>query len=233
MDRHADLVVVGAGIVGLAHALAAARRGLSVIVVDRDAQANGASIRNFGFITVTGQQAGEAWRRARRSRDIWTEIAPAAGIAITQRALAVAAHRPEGEAVLEQFLGTEMGSGCRLLTPDQARNELPALRSDGLRAVLWSPHELRVESRDAIPRLADWLTHEYGVRYLRQTRVTGISPPEVETTSGRLMADAVVVCPGDDSCRSTRIGWRPMRCSAAGFRCCGCRARRHRGWRRP
>ena len=54
-----DLAVVGAGIVGLAHALAAARAGQRVVVIDRDAQANGASIRNFGYITVTGQ-AGHA-----------------------------------------------------------------------------------------------------------------------------------------------------------------------------
>ena len=58
-----DLAVVGSGICGLAHALAAARRGKRVIVLDRDAQANGASIRNFGFITVTGQEAGECWLR--------------------------------------------------------------------------------------------------------------------------------------------------------------------------
>ena len=45
------------GNVGLAHALAAARRGLRVVVIDRDAQANGASVRNFGFVTVTGQEA--------------------------------------------------------------------------------------------------------------------------------------------------------------------------------
>jgi hypothetical protein len=46
-------------------------------VVDRDAQANGASIRNFGFVTVTGQQAGRCWRRAKRSVDVWLEIADA------------------------------------------------------------------------------------------------------------------------------------------------------------
>ena len=51
-----DLAIVGAGICGLAHALAATRRGLRVAVIERDAQANGASIRNFGFVTVTGQQ---------------------------------------------------------------------------------------------------------------------------------------------------------------------------------
>ena len=73
--EHFDLAVVGAGILGLAHALAAARHGKRVIVVDRDAQANGASIRNFGFVTVTGQQRGEMWRLARRSRDVWVEIA--------------------------------------------------------------------------------------------------------------------------------------------------------------
>ncbi len=34
---------------------AAARLGKRVVVIDRDAQANGASVRNFGFVTVTGQ----------------------------------------------------------------------------------------------------------------------------------------------------------------------------------
>src|SRR5580704_2420262 len=77
-----DLAIIGAGVCGLAHALAAARRGKRVVVIDRDAQANGASVRNFGFITVTGQQAGECWRRAMRSRDVWIELAAAAKIAI-------------------------------------------------------------------------------------------------------------------------------------------------------
>src|SRR5271154_1050500 len=103
-----DLAVVGAGICGLAHALAAARRGKRVVVIDRDAQANGASIRNFGFITVTGQQSGDCWRRARRSRDVWVEISAAAKIPVLQRGLLTIARRPEARCVLEQFLATEM-----------------------------------------------------------------------------------------------------------------------------
>ena len=76
-----DLAVVGGGILGLAHAWAAARMGKRVALIERDARANGASIRNFGFITVTGQERGDSWRLARRTRDVWAEVAPAAGIA--------------------------------------------------------------------------------------------------------------------------------------------------------
>ena len=80
-----DLAVIGAGVLGLAHALAAARRGKRVVVIDRDAQANGASIRNFGFVTVNGQQAGDCWALARRTREVWAEVAEAARIPILHR----------------------------------------------------------------------------------------------------------------------------------------------------
>ena len=69
-----DLVVIGAGIVGLAHALAGARRGMRVAVLERDEAASLASVRNFGFVTVTGQARGRVWERARRSRDVWEEV---------------------------------------------------------------------------------------------------------------------------------------------------------------
>jgi len=95
MTGHFDLAVIGAGIVGLAHAYAAARLGKRVVVIERNGRANGASIRNFGFITITGQEAGDTWRRARRSRDLWVEAAAAAGIAIEQEGLLLTMRRPE------------------------------------------------------------------------------------------------------------------------------------------
>lgn len=193
-----DVLIVGAGIVGLAHALAAARLGYRVRVVDRDAQANGASVRNFGFVTVTGQQAGETWRRARRSREVWAEVAPLAGIELAHRGLLVAARRAEAESVLQAFVRSETGADCRLLTVAEARDRVPALRAEGLRMALWSPHELRVESRDAVPRLAAWLQQAHGVDIVRGVQVLAVDLPAVETTRGRFEADAVIVCPGDD-----------------------------------
>ena len=193
-----DVAVVGAGICGLAHALAAARLGKRVVVVDRDAHANGASIRNFGFITVTGQQAGECWRRAMRSRDVWLEVAQAAGIGVLQRGLLAIARRPEARAVLEEFMATEMGAECRLLEPGQISGYGAGLRAADFAAALYSPHEIRVESREAIPRLAAFLEERYGVTFVRETVVHSATAGRLETSRGSIAAGAVIICPGDD-----------------------------------
>jgi FAD dependent oxidoreductase TIGR03364 len=193
-----DLAVVGAGIVGLATALAAARRGLRVIVIERDAQANGASVRNFGFITVSGQERGSMWARARRSRDVWREVAEAAGIPIIHTGLWMTARRPESVGVLEAFMATEMAAGCRLLTPAEARRRCPQLAAPKMAAVLESTVELRVESREAIPRLAAWLGSHHRVVFMCNTTVRVIEMPSIHTSRGRVQADRVAVCPGDD-----------------------------------
>lgn len=197
-QEHFDLAVVGAGIVGLAHALAAARRGKRVVVIDRDAAANGASIRNFGFVTVTGQQSGRCWQRAMRSRAIWAEVAPKAGIAIEHAGLLVAARRPEARRVIEAFAETDMGRDCRVLEPGAAAERVPMLRSSALAGALWSPHELRVESRKALPKITAWLEAVHSVTFLRSALVKDVDPPRLETTRGIVNADCVVVCPGHD-----------------------------------
>jgi FAD dependent oxidoreductase TIGR03364 len=198
MSERFDLAVIGAGIVGLAHALAAARLGKRVVVIERDAQANGASIRNFGFVTVTGQQAGDTWRRAMRSRDVWLEVAPEAGIGIEQCGLLLLMRRREALAAAEAFIETDMGERCELMDPAAVRRAWPYLRAPDLLGALSSPHERRVESRDALPRLAAWLAARHGVRFLWRTVAQGLTDNGVATSRGPVDADAVVLCPGDD-----------------------------------
>ncbi|MDO9713294.1 TIGR03364 family FAD-dependent oxidoreductase [Paracraurococcus lichenis] len=195
MDQRHDIAIVGAGIVGLAHALIARRAGLRTLVVEREARAIGASIRNFGFVTVTGQEAGDCWRRARRARDIWAEVAPQAGIAVHHRGLTFAARRPEALACLEEFVAGPMGEGCRMLTAAEAA-ATGTLRGD-LAGAMHSPHELRVESRDAIPRLTAYLESQ-GVEFRRLTAVTGVEPGRLHTSVGTIQAERILVCPGTD-----------------------------------
>ncbi|TPI64947.1 TIGR03364 family FAD-dependent oxidoreductase [Mesorhizobium sp. B3-1-3] len=193
-----DLAVVGSGILGLAHALAAARRGLRVIVIDRDQKASGASIRNFGLVVVTGQESGPSRRLAERSREIWLELSNEAGIEILHRGKLIVAQRPEALALLETFKSGEHGSACGLLTARQVVAQQAGLDEKAIIGGLYSPFELRVESREVLPRLASFLAEKFRVVFRTGVSVTEIAPPFVETSAGRVHAQKVVVCPGDD-----------------------------------
>jgi len=195
---HFDLIVVGAGIVGLAHAYTAALRGLKVCVVERDAACIGASIRNFGFITITGQAPGDTWRRAMQAREVWQRIAPYAGIDVVHRNLWLAAYRPEAHAVLEAFMRTPMGESCELLDAADAQAKAPALALADAQSVLFSPHELRLESRTAIGRLAKWLADAHGVSFRFGEAVLEVETPRVRTSRGTLHAERVAVCTNTD-----------------------------------
>jgi FAD dependent oxidoreductase TIGR03364 len=198
MTRGFDLAVVGSGVLGLAHAWAAARLGKRVVVIERDAQANGASIRNFGFITVTGQQGGAVWRRARRSRDLWLTLAGQASIAVEQRGLLLTVRSPEAAALADAFLATDMGQGCERLSPGDLAQRFPMLAPKDAFGGMFSPHDIRVESRTALPALRTWLEARRGVVFMTATAVLEVAPPRVLTSRGTVEAEAAVVCPGDD-----------------------------------
>jgi FAD dependent oxidoreductase TIGR03364 len=210
-----DLAIVGGGIIGLAHAWAAARSGKRVVVIERDIRANGASIRNFGFITVTGQERGDSWRLARRTRDVWAKLAPKAGIGIEHHGLYLTARSDAAMAVIEAFLKTEMGDGCRLVAPKEFRDAMNGLGSGELKGALYSPHEVRVESRNAIPALTAWLKETQNVVFFNETAVFEIAPPRLRTSRGIVEAGAVIVCPGHDF-----VTLYPERIAAYGLRKC-------------
>lgn len=215
MSKGYDLAVVGAGILGLAHAYAAARLGKRVVIIERDGRANGASIRNFGFVTVTGQPRGETWARARRSRDVWADVAAQSGIPIEQTGLLVLMRRAESVRVAEAFLKTEMGEGCALLDRTGLLSRMPQAQASDAQAALWSSHDLRVESRTAIPRLAAWLSEKWNVEFRFETATLDVQPPRIQTSRGVIAADAAIVCPGDDfvSLFPDRIAkYKPMKC---------------------
>jgi len=198
MTHTYDVAIVGAGIIGLAHAYAAAQRGKRVVVVERDPRANGASIRNFGFITVTGQERGHSWGLARRTRDVWAEVAPLAGIGIEQEGLVLTLRRAEAVDVAEAFLATEMGEGCALLGAAAFRDRYGEIAAPDALGALVSSHEVRVESRTALPKLAAWLGAAHGVTFLTETAVYGVAPPRIETSRGVVEAAVAIVCPGAD-----------------------------------
>ena len=99
---NSDVLIVGAGVVGLAHAALAHQAGLSVTVIDRDRRAIGASIRNFGHACITAQH-GELYDLAQAGRRHWLGFADKAGFwAAEAGALVVTATETELQ-VLREF----------------------------------------------------------------------------------------------------------------------------------
>lgn len=193
-----DVSIVGAGIVGLAHALAAAKAGKKVAVFDRQDRAVGASIRNFGFVTITGQERGLCWQRAMRSRDIWESIASEAGIRILHRGLTIAAYRQEAVPVFEAFMQTEMGEGCKLVAAEELKHSQSTLNAEGLVGGLYSPHEIRVEAREVVGQLTTYLAEKYDVEFHFRTAVHAIEGEVVCTSRGKYQAAKTLVCSGPD-----------------------------------
>lgn len=192
-NDHVDVVVVGAGIVGLGIAYEAMLRGASVAVVDRAAGIVGASVRNFGHACIT-PQTGDAARYAQEARRRWTTLAPLAGFAARERGAHVVARRPEELAVLEEYRST--GADLRLLGAAAIADAVPV---DAATAIGGAhlPQDLQVDPREAAPAIAAWLATQ-GVRFHWRTAALGIETGAVRTARGDITADRVVVCTNHD-----------------------------------
>ncbi len=199
MHKKYDVAVVGAGIVGLAVALTAARQGKKVAVFERSPRSSGASIRNFGLVWPIGQAAGAHLDRAMRSRAIWIDLAEKAGIAVAQNGSLTLAYHDDEQAVLEEFVESTAGQGydCQLITPDEVAKHSPATRLEGLKAGLWSRTECTVSPRHALPQLAHYL-ESLGVDFFWSTAITHVAPGHVSDFYDVWAAERVFICGGQD-----------------------------------
>ena len=195
-----DIAIIGAGIVGLAHALSAAKRGLSVVLFERNPQAIGASIRNFGMIWPIGQEPGSIHQRALRSRQIWLDIAPRADIWHAETGSLHLAYADDEMTVLEEFaqLAPGLGYEVDLLDAQGVIARSRAAHPEHLRGGIWSPTEVCVDPREAIAKLPHFLAREYGVELRFSTAVHAIDLPNIYTSTETWQVQQVAVCSGVD-----------------------------------
>ena len=196
----ADVAIVGAGILGLAHAFVAAQAGKSVVVFDRSPRARGASVRNFGMIWPIGQPHGEMHQMALQSRAIWLEVLDGAKLPYRpEGSLHVVYHADEAD-VVQEFVAAAptLGYDCAWLDREETLARSQALQPEGLLGALWSPTELTVDPRQIINQLPPYLSERYGVRFAWSTVVRSIANGLVETGTARWQAERVIVCSGED-----------------------------------
>lgn len=194
-----SVIVIGAGIVGLATARALAVRGFKVTVFERNERAVGASIRNFGMVWPIGQATGPLYERAMLSRSIWKEICTEAKIWHDEvGSLHMAYSNDELQVISEYVEVNQQFRDCRLLTPKETIQKSPAVNPDHLKGALWSGDEIIVESRVAIGQIAEYLAEKYDVEFYWNTAITQVDHPNVYSGKNSWAAEEIFICSGPD-----------------------------------
>ncbi|NNJ25408.1 TIGR03364 family FAD-dependent oxidoreductase [Alienimonas chondri] len=193
-----DVAVVGGGIAGMGAALAAAKRGESVVLFERTPKARGASVRNFGMIWPVGQPAGRARSLALRSRAIWKELAQAGDFDCTPCGSLFAAYREDEAAVMREFLSGSAAEGldAEWLSPEETLKRSPRANPEGLIGGLFSAAECGVHPPSAIAGVRAALEQQYGVTFREGTPVVAVDSGRVTIAGGETIAAQRIIVAG-------------------------------------
>lgn len=200
MENSADVAVIGGGIVGLAHAYAAARKGLRVVLFEREKFAVSASVRNFGLLWPIGQEPGKNLEIALKSREIWNEVAHESGLWLNPNGSLHLAYHADEKNVLEEFCSIYKDAPYRmkLLSAADVKASWPSVKPSGLKTGLWSQTEATVNPREAIRTIPIWLKEKFQVELRFGCPVHEINYPMVKTAMETWRVQKVFVCPGAD-----------------------------------
>jgi FAD dependent oxidoreductase TIGR03364 len=192
------VTIVGGGILGTAHALEAVQRGHRVTQLEREVEARGATVRNFGLVWVSGR-AGRELPAALRSRELWEQIGSRIpGVGFRAAGSLTLLRTPREVAVAEQVVARDDAGarGFELLEPDRVRTLNPALRGKFL-AALHCSRDAAVESRQAMPAIRAHLDATGSYRFLPGTEARSVEGTTVhDDRGGSHEADLVLICPG-------------------------------------
>jgi len=192
------VVIVGGGVLGTMHAVAASRRGFEVVQLEREAEARGASVRNFGLVWVSGRKPGPELALALRARELWAELGarvPGLGFRAAGSLTLAASDAELGLLKEAAALPDADRRGFELLDPAGVRAVNPALRGE-VSGGLWCRLDGIVEPRQVLPALRGHLAGD-GYTWLPGREVTEVAPHAVRDHTGAWhRCDLVVLCPG-------------------------------------
>lgn len=194
------VIVVGAGVVGTLHAWHALERGHEVVQIEREAEARGASLRNFGQIWVSGRAGGEELETALRARELWESIGarvPGIGFRANGSLTPVRGERELAVAEAAVARPDAAARGYKLLTAGEALAVNPALRG-AYDAALYCERDAAVEPRVAQLALREELLKSPRYSFLPGREVRDVvGEHAVRDDHGDVhRGDVVVLCTG-------------------------------------
>jgi glycine/D-amino acid oxidase-like deaminating enzyme len=196
------LLIVGAGLIGAHHALAAAVAGHSVTMLDRYAVPRGASSRNLGAIRLSGRAEGHSLEMSRFGLTRWRAIAervpeigfsPCGSITLLRDDIEIAVAE-EYRARYRDSIDLEVVPGARIpLLEPAVTGTFPA--------ALVCRDDATIAPGVAMPALVEYLRSAEGVDIrlgVEVRELTWRGGELLASTTGRdVHADAALVCTGD------------------------------------
>ncbi len=194
-----SVLIVGGGILGTMHALSAVDRGYKVTQIEREVQARGASLRNFGLVWVSGRAKGRELEMALRARERWEAVGkrcPAIGFRPNGSfTLARTAHE---QAVLEEAANGPDARmrGFTLCEPDEVRRRNPALQGTFV-AGLFCERDAGVEPRLATQAIQAYLAESGNYIFLPGREIQEVSATRaIDHLGNQYRAELIVVTTG-------------------------------------
>ncbi|HUQ16792.1 MAG TPA: FAD-dependent oxidoreductase [Candidatus Saccharimonadales bacterium] len=211
-DARADVAIIGGGIAGIACALALVRSGASVIVLERDRVAVGASGRNAGFVLGgVAESFAAACRRYGAERALRI-----VQVTFNARALIRAAITEAGIECDDRWDGSDQLAGDDLEWSELAASAA-RLSGHGVRVTV-DPTERRITFPDdgcldpvRFVRGLAAAAARGGARLHEGTAVTAVTSQTVTTAGGSVIAGTVVLCTGGYTARLAPARIRAVR----------------------
>src|SRR5579859_5497049 len=175
-SRHADIIVVGAGILGTFHAYFAAQKGYKVILLERNAYPSEASTRNFGMVVRSIVETDSQWATfARDTAEIYCTLQQEQDISVRRRGSLYLASTETERRVLQEFAQVYGESyQCSYLEAAEALVRYPFVRASYCAGALLFHEDLTVEPRQLLRQFIPVLIEKGLVEYVPQTTVVAV-----------------------------------------------------------
>ncbi|MFM8832609.1 MAG: TIGR03364 family FAD-dependent oxidoreductase [Cytophagales bacterium] len=200
-----DLIVVGAGIVGTFHAYFATKKGLKVLLIEKDQRPRQATVRNFGQVVPSGMS--RSWFHfALRGVEVYSSIQNKFDISIRNNgSVYIASNESEQQLIheLHQVM-QQRDYPSVLMSQSECIKKWPALKTDYCKEAIFFPAELSAEPEFLIHRLLEFMIRtEQNFTYMPATTVVACENTTAGTkifTNKQTLHEAkkTVVCNGGE-----------------------------------
>ena len=203
--RHADLIVVGAGVLGTFHAYFAAQKGYRTLLIERNSFPGSASTRNFGMVPRSIVETDSEWTAyAQDTQQIYRAIQQQHDISVQVTGSLYLASTDNERTVLQEF-AQRFGENyrCTFLDREYALSRYAFIQESYCTSALLFPQDLTLDPRRMLRQFIPYVTQTLPVEYVPDTNIVAVASSGQRCTlrdalGNEYAAERVIVCSGAD-----------------------------------